>query len=429
MKYVPLFAGLCAIFSLQGLTDQHILLARKFIQKKQPQLALVYLEKAQQESPEDIEIMLLLATTHYLLHNCKASGAYYEKVINKNPRHINSRYNCATVYSKCGEFDKALKYYEDAYKLFQDDGVRGALLKLYIRLQQWDNVARILPPKLWWYDTNIYGKTIFLDLDKPGNGYGDCIQFLRYGKLLHQGGAKVVIKIPGALETLLGHCSYVDQIITKNDPVPKHDLSYTICIASLLQKSHDHIFMKSPQNPYITVDEKLIDFWKEKLSDDKNFKIGLCWKSTLVQDKFTREITESPRSISLNALLPISTEEVSFYSLQKADEKFSTPFEIIQFTEDFDESHGRFMDTAALMMNMDLIISVDTSIVHLAGALGRPTWLLLSCESDYRWFTESTRSPLYPDVTLFRQTDYGDWKPVIAQLHKALNRLLKEVFP
>ncbi len=426
MKRMILCASIITIFCLEGITDSHIEHAKELMQKKQPRLALVFLEKAQQKSPENIELLLLLATAHYLLRNYKKSGSYYEKALIKNPDHINTRYNCASVYSKCGEFDKALNYYEKVYEQLQSEGARGALLKMYLRLQKWVDVSHILNSKLWWYDTNIYGKTIFLDLDKPGNGYGDSIQFLRYGKLLHQAGAKVIVRVPKALELLFGNCPYLDQVITTDTPVPTYDITHTICIASLLLKSQEQISMKSPQVPYLFVNKELINFWKKKLSHDTNFKIGVCWKSTLVQNTFNLEITESPRSITLDELAPIAKDGISFYSLQKFEEAAPSPFPLIQFTEDFDESHGRFIDTAALMMNMDLIISVDTSIVHLAGALGKKTWLLLSCESDYRWFTKSSSSPLYSDVTLFRQKEYGNWKPVIAQLQQDLSRLIKE---
>ena len=388
--------------------------------KKQPQLALHFLRKAEQEAPENLNVLLQLATTHFVMHDYTTAASYYERAVALNPGHINVRYNCAMAHSKYGNFARALEQYETVYQKLHNEKVKGHLFKLYIRCKKWDKAYSLQPPELWWYTENIYGTTILLDIDKPGNGFGDGIQFIRYAQTLKQSGATVFVKAPNPLVPLLKRCAYIDQVFAKDEAIPAYDTLYNICIASLLLRTKDQIMMRTPQRPYLSADPELVNFWSKEIHPNSNFKIGLCWQSNLVQDSFNGKIMPSSRSISLEELAPLADTNITFYSLQKVTDPITPPFPLTQFTQDFDESHGRFMDTAALIMNMDLIITVDTSIAHLAGALGKPVWLLLSCESDYRWFTDMDTSPLYPDMQLFRQQAYGDWKPVIESMKKAL---------
>ncbi len=391
------------------------------MQKKQPELALHFLHKAEQEAPDDLNVLLQLAATHFVMHDHTTAASYFERALAHNPGNITARYNCATSHCKYGNFARALEQYEIVYRNFKDESVKGKLFKMYIRCKKWDKACSLQPPQLWWYNENIYGTTILLDIDKPGNGFGDGIQFIRYAQILKQAGAIVFVKAPNPLMPLLKRCAYIDQLFAKDEVIPAYDTTYNICIASLLLRTKDQIMMRTPQRPYLSADPELIDFWHKQIHTDSNFKIGLCWQSNLALDPFSGKIMPSSRSISLEELTPLADKNITFYSLQKLAKSTTPPFMFTQFTQDFDESHGRFMDTAALIMNLNLIITVDTSIAHIAGALGKPVWLLLSCESDYRWFTDTDTSPLYPNMKLFRQQAYGDWKPVIASMKKTLH--------
>lgn len=401
--------------------------ARTALQQKDLSKTFALLQETQKLFPDNIEQFLISASAHYMAQDYPQSIACYEQFLSKNPRHISSRYNCATLYSKIGQFEKALQQYEKLYEHFKDDAVRTALLKLYIRSKQWKKAAAIITPKLWWYNANIASKIVLLDLAKDGNGFGDCIQFLRYAKILHQAGAKVIIVVPTALKTLCSYCPYIDSVLTQQDPKPSANLSFDICIVSFLLKLKNQIVMPVPQRPYLSIPQELEILWKNALAADTQFKIGICWQTSFARSRTTGELLPGPRSIPLELFAPFAQEGVSLYSLQKFEQPVKAPFPLLQFDKDFDESHGRFMDTAALILQMDLIISVDTSIVHLAGALGKKTWLILGCESDYRWFMNDTHSPLYPDVQIFRQTSYNSWEPVLAQLHTALQTLLLKV--
>ena len=417
MNLIPLL--LCLFSSIthaQNYTHQ----ASVAIQEKNGDAAIVLLKKALQENPSDSIALLQMATVQFLTHHYETAAHYYEKAIELNPSNANARYNCATAYSRCGNFSRALTLYEHVYEQLQDDKVRGVLFKMYVRCQQWDQAAQLQASSLWWYNQNIVDKTILLDCCKPGNGLGDVIQFIRYAQTLTQAGAHVIVKAPTPLHPLLNHCTFIQTLLGPDDTTPTHDYAYDICIASLLLTTKERIAMNAPQAAYLSADPELIELWSKNICKDDAFKIGICWNSNLVRDNFTGNITTSPRSISLQELAPLARPTVSFYSLQKASESHETPFHLQQYSHDFDDSHGRFMDTAALIMNMDLVITVDTSIAHLAGALGKEVWVLLSCESDYRWFTHSDFSPLYPNMKLFRQNGYRQWDHVIKKINEKL---------
>lgn len=395
------------------------------LQEKKADVAIALLEQALQENHNNHEALLLMAKVQFLTHHYDDAARYFEQAIALDPSNAIAQYNCATAYSRSGNFTHAIRLFEQVQTKLQNDKIRGALFKLYIRCQQWDKAIHLQPPSLWWYSENIVGKTVFLDCCKEGNGLGDVIQFVRYAQILTQAGAHVIAKIPTPLHPLLQRCHYIKTILAPHDPPPSYDYAFDICIASLLLTTKDRLVMNACQSPYLSADPELVTAWDQQLAHDHNYKVGLCWNSNLVRDNFTGAIITSPRSISLEDLAPLAHPTVSFYSLQKTAKPPESPFPLNQYTDDFDESHGRFMDTAALIMNMDLIITVDTSIAHLAGALGKEVWLLLACESDYRWFTDSNQSPLYPSMQLFRQTAYRQWENVIQtvteKLHKRIN--------
>ena len=371
--------------------------------------------------PTNTTIISQLASLYYLLQEYEQAALYFEKLVALSPDN-QTHYNLGATYCKLGRFTEAIKEYEPLMQQFPHEPIiSSALLKLYVRTKQFKKAEAIVKPNLCWFDENIYGKTILLDLDKEGNGFGDGIMFIRYARRLEQAGARIVVKAPKPLVPLLSRCPYIASVITKSDQTPPCDKEFGICIVSLMCKSKYRIAMNLPETPYLTADPALIAQWRQQLSRDTNFKVGLCWESNFVKNSFTGAIIPSPRAINLASLKPIALPGISFYSLQKKSGD-ATPFAITQFDGDFDESHGRFMDTAALIMNCDLIISVDTSIAHLAGALGKPTWLLLNCESDYRWFTQDSSCYWYSSMRLFRQQQFGNWAPVVAQVKAELEK-------
>jgi len=177
-------------------------------------------------------------------------------------------------------------------------------------------------------------------------------------------------------------------------------------------------------------DKSLTEYWHQELTHDTNFKVGLCWQGNA--NYSTQSLREAVKTKSLHVGMfePLSRiPGVSLYSLQKVsgeDQLSNIDFSVHTFDGDFDNSHGRFMDTAAVMKNLDLIITVDTSTAHIAGGLGVSTWVLLPYLADWRWLLDRTDSPWYPSMRLFNQPEKNGWESVIQDMVTALNTLLKK---
>ena len=250
------------------------------------------------------------------------------------------------------------------------------------------------------------------------NGLGDVIQYVRFARTVKEMGARVVVLTSKPLFNLFKLCPYIDDVILPRTPMGNYD--YITSLQSV--PALTHLTLKTlPNKPYIFADQQLVAEWKQKIAQDTNFKIGLCWASG--GDLY--HVPQGRRDIPLHELKPLAElPNVSFYSLQKGpgeEQLINAPFTIIAF-KDLDTEHGGFMDTVALMKNMDLIISVDTSVGHLAGALGVPTFLMLPFASDIRWMIGRSDCPWYPTVTLFRQPKPYDWKTVVANVKREVEK-------
>lgn len=276
--------------------------------------------------------------------------------------------------------------------------------------------------KPFWDGCNLKGKTILI-MDEQG--LGDTFQFIRYLSLIKQQGARIIFVCNSALKMFLSvACDDIDQLISDGDILPLFDVQiHLLSLPGIFQTVEKTV---PAHIPYLKADAGLINFWKEKIKGDKQFKIGICWQGNSknsanpsMQQLFV------PRSIDLKQLLTALSQvpHCSFYSLQKIDgeEQLHQVSDLpIHYFKDFDGTHGRFMDTAALIMNMDLIISVDTSVAHLAATLGKPTWILLPTPSDWRWMQHRVDTPWYPNMHLFRQKITGDWHGVLTDVISAL---------
>lgn len=263
---------------------------------------------------------------------------------------------------------------------------------------------------------------------REGHGIGDVINYVRYAKRLSDAGAHVIVQARSEVKPLLSLCPYIKQVFSLQDQIPSVDIEYKDQAASVLRMITNSEEL-SLDVPYLYADQKLIEHWKEQLSVDTNFKVGLCWESVPCRN-VDGTIGLSPRSVTLAQLEKLKgISGVSFYSLQKfVGEKGlrqkADDFIIHEFDGDFDQSHGRLMDTAAVMKNLDLVITVDTSIAHLAGALGVPVWTLVMHNSDFRWLKDRSDTPWYPTMQLFRQQKRGDWESVIQQIVEEIKKLL-----
>jgi hypothetical protein len=248
-------------------------------------------------------------------------------------------------------------------------------------------------------------------------GLGDVLQFIRYASLVKALDAKVIFECPKPLARLLATCPGIDQIIHTGDEPPPFD--FHAPLLSLPRLFNTAVATIPAPIPYLSADLGLVAHWREKLKGLAGFRVAINWRGRAGQGFFRL------RDIPLGYFASLAPLAISLVSLQQD----ATPQELAEVNarrsifypgDDFDQSHGSFMDTAAIMQNVDLVISSDTSLPHLAGALGVTTWIALPFVAGWQWMRERTDSPWYPSVRLFRQKSPGDWSGVFGEIRGAL---------
>jgi len=270
--------------------------------------------------------------------------------------------------------------------------------------------ARGFSQPLWLGDAPLQGKTILLHAEQ---GFGDTVQFCRYSRLVAALGATVVLEVQPALMALLAQLEGVDQLVAAGSPLPPFD--YQCPLMSLPLALHTTL-ATIPAGPYLSADPAQAEAWRDRLGTRTRPRIGLAWSGNAVH------VNDRKRSIPLAQMVRLLTAgDMQFVSLQK-ELRAGDQETLDQYPEIFDprDQLGDFADTTALISELDLVITVDTAIAHLAGALGRPFWLLLPTLPDWRWMLERDDSPWYPSARLFRQTTAFDWDSVIGKVAHAL---------
>ena len=272
-----------------------------------------------------------------------------------------------------------------------------------------------------WNGSEIAGLTILLCAEY---GFGDTIQFVRYAPLVAERGARVIVECPKELTSLIKNCEGAHQVIAYGEQLPEFD---TYCpLLRLPLVFHTTLETIPAKLAYISVDLMLVEKWRDKFShNNSKLKIGLAWGGR------PRYRTLRHRSCSFEIFSALSNlDDTAFYSLQKGEaaKEAKHPPTGMNFY-DYTQEIKDFSDTAALIENLDLIISVDTAVAHLAGALGKPVWTLLPFAADWRWLLEREDSPWYPTMRLFRQPSHGDWEAVISRVFDHVRRKISANLP
>ena len=233
-------------------------------------------------------------------------------------------------------------------------------------------------------------------------------------------GARVILQVPKALTNLLAGVSGVAQIVEPGTPLPRFDYQ---CPLMSLPFAFKTDLTSIPANiPYLTPSLEKSCYWKEKLGERSKPRVGLVWSGGFRSDQPETWAVNRRRNIPLVKFASLKHPDIEFYSLQKGQPGESELTEltrtnwdgpdIVNFTNELKD----FSDTAALIDNLDLIVTVDTSTAHLAGALGKPVWILNRFDSCWRWLVDRTDSPWYPTAKLYRQEKADDWDHVVRQV-------------
>ena len=269
-----------------------------------------------------------------------------------------------------------------------------------------------------WKGEAIGDRVILLLADQ---GHGDALQFCRYVPQVAARARRTVLAVQPRLVRLLSRLPGVSEIVTDGEPPPSFD--QWCGLMSLPHAVGTTLETVPATTPYLTADPADVAHWRDRLTGLAGLRVGLCWAGG--QFNVGQIQRDRRRSITLDRLAPLGeVSGVQFISLQigpPAVEATRPPHGME--LQDFAEDQHDFADTAAIIENLDLIISVDTAVAHLAGALGKPVWLLNHFDTDWRWLLDRDDSPWYPSLRQFRQPTPGDWDSVISRAQDALQRL------
>jgi hypothetical protein len=252
---------------------------------------------------------------------------------------------------------------------------------------------------------------------------GDTLQFIRYASLVKALGGRVIFACPRKLIPLLTSCPGIDHLYGEDDDdPPRYDVH--AALLSLPGMFRTDLESIPADVPYLSPSDELVAEWRERLPRDGSLRVGIAWQGS------PKYAMDAVRSIPLTEFAPLSeVPGLKLFSLQKglgSEQLGKIDWPIEELGSQLDEGGRAFLDTSAVMKNLDLVITSDTSIAHLAGALGVPTWIALSFSPDWRWMLEREDSPWYPTVRLFRQQSAGDWAGVFARIKTALAALASQ---
>jgi hypothetical protein len=343
--------------------------------------------------------------------------ACYDRTIALKPDYAQAYGNRGTCLEAMMRPDDAMSSYRDALAVSPDDAqahwnlavnrLRAGDFKTgWIESEwRWKCGAlglgqREFARPLWLGVEPIEGKTLLLHSDQ---GLGDALHFCRYAALVAARGARVILEIDPPLRELASSLEGVSEFVAKGEAPPDFDYH---CPLGSLPLAFDTTLDTIPATvPYLSVGKNARD-WQARLGTRKLLRIGLVWSGN------PNHANDHKRSIALETLLPLSKVEAQFVSLQK-DLRPGDAAILRERSDivDVGPELESFSDTAALLQHLDLLISVDTSIAHLAGALGRPVWVFLPYLPDWRWLLDREDSPWYPTARLFRQTEAATWPP------------------
>lgn len=349
-----------------------------------------------------------LGATLHKIGELKKANINFNKAIEINPDYVNAHFNLGLLHLLQGDFKNGWKEYEYRY-----------------RKTNYTYPAKLDISKPKWDGSSLKEKTLLIYHEQ---GLGDTIQFSRYISDINRNNGSIIFIIQDTLADLYRHRDsgwdqYIDQIISTNEHIPDYDFHISLMsLPYILNIDVKHI--SNQDAPYIKVPQKDVEKWKIKINNEckKNtLRVGISWQGS------PTNINDRNRSIELQHFLDIlNIENVKFFSLQKnTGQKQIVKNSLSQKIVDWSNDFNQFTDTSALIQNLDLVISVDTSIAHISGSMGKPTWVLLEKIPDFRWMLDRKDSPWYPAIKLFRQQNQGDWQTVISEVKKELENLIK----
>lgn len=354
------------------------------------------------ENPESVRYNIAYA--YKTAGNLDTAITLYEALLAKNPLYEAAELALGFAYIQNGDFVRGWPQHSKSLKR---RGKNGEQLRALLSAQQ------------------LAGKTVLLHYE---GGLGDTLMFIRYAERIKQLGGSTLCMVQEQLIPLLSRVPYIDRLIPYATSCSYHYDAYA-SLMSMPAIVNDTEETFPATIPYLFADPQLVEQWRVRLASYSGIKIGICWQSDVFND--SSRIPIARRGIPLTELEPLlRNPDYTFFSLQRfdgAEQRNELNAEIVLITyPDLDTDHGCFMDTAALIKNLDLVVSIDSAVAHLAGALGMPTLLLLPYATDWRWIIKRTDSPWYPHHRIFKQPAPFDWHSVVAEIDAYLSSFSKK---
>jgi len=367
--------------------EAHVNLSRALREYGRLDEAIRYCEKAVTLAPHLAEAhnnmgLLLRAQGRH-----ERAIASYEKAIRLDPDYANAHWNYSLALLSCGRFTDGWREYR-----WRERARLGAILD-----SQREESAG-------WDGSPFAGKRLLIRYEQ---GMGDNLQFVRYVPMVKARGGTVIFETLGALLGLLNGFDGIDELVEASpDGRPTVEFDLDVFVLDLARIFGTTVETVPADIPYLYADRAKVDHWSDRLGD--GFKVGIVWAGS------PRHTNDANRSCSLKCFAPLSKiDGVRLFGLQKGDAaaeagQFEMPMPFTNLGDELDD----FADTAAIIENLELVISVDTAVLHLAGAMGKDVWALLPFDADWRWLRDRADSPWYPTMKLFRQSSPGDWAGV-----------------
>jgi Flp pilus assembly protein TadD len=353
--------------------------------------------------------------------------AAYRKALEIRPNYSDALNNLGNTLKDAGKLEEAIATYRKALAIRSDSPAAHWNLGLTLLLDgqlaagwpehEWRWQVRELraAPRQFsqprWDGSDLAGRRILLHAEQ---GFGDTLQFVRYVPLVARRGGTVILECQPALARLMRTVGGVETLIPRGHPLPEFELQ---CPLLTLPLAMGTTIENIPADvPYLAAEPELVQQWRGRVPSDGRLRVGLVWSGS------PKQRSDRNRSMRLETLAPLAgTGNTWFCSLQKgpaADQIAQAPPGLVN--ADLSADLNDFADTAALVKCLDLLITVDTAVAHLAGALGKPVWLMLPKVPAWRWLMQTPDCPWYPTMRLFRQQSLGDWSAPIANLAEAL---------
>jgi tetratricopeptide (TPR) repeat protein len=376
-----------------------------------------------------------LGSVFNLLERLEEAIACYRRTLELQPQHVEAHNNLGSAYQHLGRFEEAKEWYRRALVMAPENPdyhmnlatlcmLQGELVENWQEYEwRWQTKEFVgIRPSISqpvWQGESLQNKTLLLSTEQ---GFGDTLQFIRYAHIARKLGAEVIFRSPSALVTFLQQSLPEIQVISREAPLPACD--YWLPLMSMMRVLNTDLTSIPADVPYLRADAELIEKWQTRLAAYPGFRIGIHWRGRPGLGKFRLRDLPLEMFAPLAAIPQVRLVRLQFGAATEEEQRLQTEMQVVDFGDELDRDVGAFMDTAAIMQQLDLVITSDTSIAHLAGGLGVRTWVPLPLVPDWRWLLTREDSPWYPTMRLFRQSIRLQWSDVFARMEQALRTLL-----